>query len=206
MRFRVTDRVVSLRYVPSNRSIASDVFIGCDSQGSRHSSTLPLSLRPRSVSHCSPTLSSCCCSLCSRTSRLSSRIRCRTIHGLSLRDVDRNGGAHFCPCTCPAPNSKFRADVLCALTHSAKTPVRIALSLNGSGINSAAIVTNEHAQEVVLVLNFNLDLCRLGVTQRVDDRFSADQKELLLDCRVQCPRLSLDEDAKPQTPPSRDFA
>jgi len=153
-----------------------------------------------------PTLSSCCCSLCSRASRLSSRIRGRTIRGLSLRDVDRNGDAHFCPCTCPAPNSKSRADVLCTLTHSAKPPARIAPSLNGFGIDSAAIVTNEHAQEVVLVLNFNLDLCRLGVTQRVDDRFSADQKELLLDCRVQCPRLSLDEDAKPQTPPSRDFA
>src|SRR6266446_10686912 len=52
--FRVTDRVVSLRYVPSNGSIASDAFVGCDSQGCRsHSSVLPLSLRPRSVSHCS---------------------------------------------------------------------------------------------------------------------------------------------------------
>src|SRR6266446_2171664 len=99
-----------------------------------------------------PTLSSCCCSLCSRASRLSSRIRGRTIHGLSFRDVDRNGDAHFCPCTCPAPNSKSRVDVFCALTHSAKTPVRIALSLKGFGLNSAAIVTNEHAQEVVLVL------------------------------------------------------
>jgi hypothetical protein len=95
---------------------------------------------------------------------------------LSFRDVSRNGDAHFCPCPCPAPNSKSRADVLCALTHSAKTPVRIELSLYGFGINSAAIVKNEHAQEVVLVLNFNLDLCRLGVTQRVDDRFSSDQK------------------------------
>jgi hypothetical protein len=51
----------------------------------------------------------------------------------------------------PAPvcsNSKSRVDVFCALTHSAKTLVRIALSLNGFGITSAAIVTNEHAQEV----------------------------------------------------------
>ena len=153
-----------------------------------------------------PTRSSCCCSLCSRARGLSSRIRCRTIHGLSLRDVDRNGDAHFCPCTCPAPDAESRRDMLCALTHSAKTPVRITPFLNGLGIDAAAIVTNEHAQEVAQVLNLNFDLCRLGVPQRVDDRFPADQKELLLDCRVQCPRLSLDEDSKPRAPPSCDFA
>src|SRR5260221_11999630 len=58
-----------------------------------------------------PTLSGCSCSLCSRASRLSSRIRGRTIHGLLLREVDRNGDAHFCPCTCPAPDTESRADI-----------------------------------------------------------------------------------------------
>src|SRR5260370_29132192 len=39
---------------PSNRRIASDAFVGCDSQGChRHLSVLPLSLRPCAVSHCS---------------------------------------------------------------------------------------------------------------------------------------------------------
>src|SRR6266849_2528504 len=111
-----------------------------------------------------PTLSSCCCSLCSRASRLSSRIRGRTIHGLSLREVDRNGDAHFCPCTCPAPDTESRTDIFRAFPHPAKTPVRITPFLIGLGIDSAAVVTNEHAQEVAEVLNFNLDLCRLGMT------------------------------------------
>src|SRR6266851_8593844 len=100
-----------------------------------------------------PTLSSCCCSLCSRASRRASRIRGRTIHGLSFRDVDRNGDAHFCPCTCPAPDTESRTDIFCALTHSAKTPVRIALSWNGFWLDSAAIVTKEQAQEDAQVLN-----------------------------------------------------
>jgi hypothetical protein len=85
-------------------------------------------------------------------------------HGLSFRDVKRNGDTHFCPRTCPAPNIESRTDIFRPLTHSAKTPVRIVLFLNGIGIDSAAVVTNQHAQEIAQVLNFNLDLCRFGMT------------------------------------------
>ena len=93
-----------------------------------------------------------------------------------LRALNRNCDADFRPHTCLAPNLESRTDMFRPLAHAAKTPVRIALSLNGFGIDSAAIVTNDHAQEVAQVLNFNLDLCRLGMTQRVDDRFPSDQK------------------------------
>src|SRR6185295_17532058 len=99
-------------------------------------------------------------------------------HGLSFRDVKRNGDTHFCPGACPARNIESRTDIFRPLTHSAKTPVRIALFLKGFGIDSAAVVTNQHAQEVAQVLNFNLDLCRFGMTQRVHDGFAADHKEL----------------------------
>jgi hypothetical protein len=85
-------------------------------------------------------------------------------HGLSFRGVNGNGDAHFCPRACPAPQLEPPAYIFRPLPHSAKTPVRIALCLNSFRINSAAVVTNEHAQEITLVLNFNLDLCRFGMT------------------------------------------
>jgi hypothetical protein len=85
-------------------------------------------------------------------------------HGLSFRDVNRNGDMHLCPRTYPAPYTESRTDIFRPLTHPAKTPVRIAFLLNGFGIDSAAIVTNQHAQEGAQVLNFNLDLCRFGMT------------------------------------------
>ena len=84
--------------------------------------------------------------------------------GCPFRDVNRNGDAHFCSRTRPAPYIESRTDIFRPLTHPAKTPVRITPFLNSLGIDSAAIVTNEHAQEVAQVLNFNLDLCRLGMT------------------------------------------
>ena len=43
------------------------------------------------------------------------------------------------------------------------------------------------------------------MTQRVDDRFPADQKNFFLDCRVQCPRLSLNENLNSRTPGRCDF-
>src|ERR1700722_14556898 len=83
---------------------------------------------------------------------------------LSFRDVNRNGDAHFCAGAYLAQHIESSTDIFRSLPHPAKTPVRIALFLNGLGIYSAAVVTNEHAQEVAQVLNFNLDLCRLGMT------------------------------------------
>ena len=83
---------------------------------------------------------------------------------ITFRDVNRNGNAHFSPRTYPAPYAESRTDIFRTLPHPAKTPVRIALFLNRFGIDSVAIVTNENAQEVALVLNFNLDRCRLGMT------------------------------------------
>ncbi len=59
--------------------------------------------------------------------------------------------------------------------------MRIPAILNHGGTNPAAVVTNQYTQEGAQVLNFNLDLCCFGMAQRVDDRFPADQKELLLD-------------------------
>jgi hypothetical protein len=53
--------------------------------------------------------------------------------GCPFRDVNRNGDAHFCPRTCPAPYTESRTDIFRPLTHSSKTPVRIALVLNGFG-------------------------------------------------------------------------
>ena len=123
-----------------------------------------------------------------------------------FRDVNRKGDAHFCARSCPAPYSESHTNILRPLTHTAKTPMGIALFLNGFGIDSAAVVTNGHAQEVALVLNFNLDRCRLGMPQRVHDRFPADEKELLLNDRAQWPRFSLDEGSKPGTPPGGEFA
>ncbi len=66
--------------------------------------------------------------------------------GCPFRDVNRNGDAHFCPRTCPAPYTESRTDIFRPLTHPSKTPVRIALVLNGFGIDSAAVVTNEAHQ------------------------------------------------------------
>ena len=113
---------------------------------------------------------------------------------------------HFCPGPCPAPYIQSRTDIFRPLTHPAKTPVRIALLLNSFRIDPAAVVTNEHVYQIAQVLNFNLDFSRLGMTQGVHDCFPSDQKEFLLDCRVQRPRLSLDEDSNPHMPADGEFA
>jgi len=42
----------------------------------------------------------------------------------------------------------------------------MALLFDDFGIDPAAFVTNEHVYQIAHVLNFNLDLCRLGMTQR----------------------------------------
>lgn len=123
-----------------------------------------------------------------------------------FRDVNRSDDADFRPGAWPAPNAESRADFLRTLMHSAKTPVRIALLLNSFRIDPAAVVTNEHVYQIAQVLNFNLDFSRLGMTQGVHDCFPSDQKEFLLDCRVQRPRLSLDEDSNPHMPADGEFA
>jgi hypothetical protein len=122
-----------------------------------------------------------------------------------LRAVNRNCDADFRPHTCLAPNLESRTDMFRPLAHAAKTPVRIALFLNGFRLDSAAVVTNEHAQEVAQVLDFNFYGCRFRMTQRVNDCFPEYQKELLLDWRVQLLRLSLNEDSKPYTLVGCDF-
>src|SRR5689334_14098745 len=84
--------------------------------------------------------------------------------GGPFRDVNRNGDAHFGSRAGPAPYPESRAHLLCPVTHSAKTPMKIALGLNGFGIDSAAVVANQHAQDVVHVLHFDLDGSRFGMT------------------------------------------
>src|SRR5262245_46149275 len=85
-------------------------------------------------------------------------------HRLSFRYVNRNEDTHFCPGACTAPYIESGADIFSPLAHSTKTPVRIPRLLNGFGIDSAAVVTNQHAQHVAQVLNFNLDPCSPGMT------------------------------------------
>src|SRR5215831_778140 len=88
------------------------------------------------------------------------------------------GDEHFCPRTYLAPHLELRSDIFRPLPHSAKAPVRIALTLNGFRFDSAAVVTNQHAQEVTQILDFDFDVCSFRMTQGVHDRFSANQKEL----------------------------
>jgi hypothetical protein len=80
------------------------------------------------------------------------------------RDVSRNGDEHFCTTTRPAPYTESRTDIFRPLSHPAETRGRIVLFSRGLGIDLAAVVTNEHAPAVADVLNFNLDLCRFGMT------------------------------------------
>jgi hypothetical protein len=82
------------------------------------------------------------------------------------------------------------------ISHPAKTTVRIAPCSERFRIHSTTIVTNDHAQGVVQVLNFHLDLCRFRMTYRVRRRVAHDQQELMLDWRVQRQRLALDENSK----------
>jgi hypothetical protein len=119
--------------------------------------------------------------------------------------VNRNGDAHFGSPACPAPYTESRAHLLCSVTHPAQTPVQIALCLNGLGIDSAAVVANQHAQDVVQVLHFDLDSSCFGMTYGIHNSFAADQEQLLLDDRIQRLRSSLHEDSKPQIPTRCDF-
>jgi len=64
---------------------------------------------------------------------------------------------HLCPRTYPAPYTESRTDIFRPLTHP-RRPQCESLSFERLGIDSAAIVTNQHAQEGAQVLNFNLDL------------------------------------------------
>src|SRR5215472_12210366 len=124
---------------------------------------------------------------------------------VSFRSVDRNGNPHCGPHTRPAADIESRIDFFRPRAHPAKPPVRIALFLNGFRIDSAAIVMNAYTCEVAQVLNFNVDVCRFGMAQRVHDRFPADQKNLLLDGGSQCPRLSLNDNSKLYTRAGGDF-
>ena len=122
-----------------------------------------------------------------------------------FRVVSRSDDADFCPGTWPAPDTESRTDIFCTLMHSAKPPVRIALS-DAFWIDPAAVITNEHVYQIAQVLDFNLDLCRFGMTQGVHDCFPSDQKELLLDWRIQCARLSPDEKSNSRPTAGCDFA
>lgn len=76
----------------------------------------------------------------------------------------RNGDAHFGPRPWPAPYTESGTDPFSLISHPTKTTVQIAPSLKRFRIDSATIVTNDYSQGVVQVLNFNLDLCRFGMT------------------------------------------
>jgi len=73
-------------------------------------------------------------------------------------DINRSDDADFRSGTWPAPYIESRSDFLCSLTHSAKPPVRIAVLSDGFRIDPAAVVTNEHMDQIAQVLDFNLDL------------------------------------------------
>ena len=81
----------------------------------------------------------------------------------AFRNV-RNGDAHFGPHSWPAPYTKSGADLFRLISHPTKTTMRIAPSLKRFRIYSATVVTNDYAQGVVQVLNFNFDFCRFGMT------------------------------------------
>jgi hypothetical protein len=76
----------------------------------------------------------------------------------------RNGDAHFGPHPWPAPYTELGTDPFRLISHPTKTTVQIAPSWKRFRINSATIVTNDYSQGVVQVLNFNLDICRFGMT------------------------------------------
>ena len=78
--------------------------------------------------------------------------------------LNRNDNPNFGAPIGPASYFESRTDVFRPIAHSAKTPVRIALFLHGFGIDSTAVVANEHSQEIAEVLNFNFDPGRLGMT------------------------------------------
>src|SRR5262249_31671323 len=120
--------------------------------------------------------------------------------------IRRSGDAYFCARTYLAPNIELRTDVFRPPPHPSKTPVRIPCLLDGFSLNAAAVVTNQHAQEVAQVLNLDFDVYRFGMTQRVHDRFPANKKELLLNCRVQLARRSLNENPNFCALPGCDFA
>jgi hypothetical protein len=75
----------------------------------------------------------------------------------SIRHINRHGDAHLCSSAWPAPYPESRTDVLGPVSHPAETPVRIPHSQNLVGIDTATVVSNEQAQKVAQVLNFNFD-------------------------------------------------
>jgi hypothetical protein len=113
--------------------------------------------------------------------------------------VNRNGYVHFCPGASFSRYTELRPDALGSVPHSAESPEPIAGVLTRLGTYPAAVVANYDPKESAQVLHLDLDLRCLGMTQRVHDRFSPDQKELLVGCRIHCSRFSLNENPKSYT-------
>ena len=64
------------------------------------------------------------------------------------------------------------------------------------GVNPAAIVADHNAQSFGTIFQFDLDLLRARMPERVDERFPADSINLIPEQRMQGPAFAVDDDAK----------
>jgi len=72
-------------------------------------------------------------------------------------------------------------------------------SIENLGIDSVSVVTNPHGQTIVGVFQFEIDALRSGMTKGVDERFSPEPVNLLLDRRSQRLLVADDSDVKVDT-------
>src|ERR1700723_2205271 len=95
--------------------------------------------------------------------------------------VARNHNLYFRPSPGPAPYLECRPNSLRPLAHSQQSPVRIASRSCHLGVDAAPIVAHNHAQPARAILDLRLNAGRFGMEQCIDQRFSPDQINLLLD-------------------------
>jgi hypothetical protein len=71
-------------------------------------------------------------------------------------------------------------------------------------INASAVVANDNAQLAWQVFNFRFDPAGCGVPQRIQERFSRNPINLLLNCGYQGPSLAKDDNTQAGPAASRE--
>src|SRR5437868_6225804 len=95
-----------------------------------------------------------------------------------------------------APDAKLCADSLRALAHSEQAPVAFPARSHCFRVDAAVIIANCKPEVPGGILDFDIDRFRARMTERVNDRFSADAVNFIAEHRVQGPRSSLNYDTK----------
>ena len=73
-----------------------------------------------------------------------------------------------------APDMELRSHAVRPLPHSRQPPVSVAPGLHHLRIDSYAIIAHQQAQAPGTVLQFDLYLSGMGVTERIGKRFASD--------------------------------